>query len=166
MTTPEYSPQEYLRQSLAASATYRALVGAETAAQALRTIHDDEIPPPADGTEYSAAELAALFPCAVLWEESWSHLTVATDAVEESGVVGLVIHFPVTSVIAGSARAISATVRNLFRGITTDLENSANTPGCLHVDKVTMRQPWERTRGEDVESIGDVVLLTLSVEWN
>ena len=62
-------PQEYLRQSLAATATWQGLCGVASAAGALGRIYHDGLPMPEDGQTHQAAELAALRPCAIVYTE-------------------------------------------------------------------------------------------------
>lgn len=70
MTTPAGSlslAQEYLRATVAASATFQALVGADSAAEAIERIYHNGLPKPANGQTHTKAELQAYRPYGVVY---------------------------------------------------------------------------------------------------
>ncbi len=75
-------PEEYLRAMLADSAAFRTLCGAADAAGALDHIYRDGLPPPADGREFTPAELSALRPHAIIFLADSDGLTLDRDSAE------------------------------------------------------------------------------------
>ena len=76
--------QDNLRTQLADSSEFRTLVGAANQAQALDDIYQDVLPDPADGVEYTQAELIALRPYALIGMSdedgfSFEHVSTGTS---------------------------------------------------------------------------------------
>jgi hypothetical protein len=69
-----------LANNLANATTFQEMTGAANAAAALGSIYFGSIPEPANGAQYTEAELAAIWPCAVIATDAMNGFTWRRDA--------------------------------------------------------------------------------------
>lgn len=145
-TGPLSEPLEYLRASLAASATFQTLVGAANATEALDAIYYHAPPPPADGSEYTPEYLSAFRPCAVVsYPESGigesSHVATGSGfGFTRSGRVIVQLWGNATLDEDGKydPSTDALTWGNAVGGIISDIEAVAGVAGYLAIETMTV----------------------------
>ncbi len=154
-----------LRTSLAASATFRAWVGASGASantQALARTHHSVFPSAADREEYTLDELKKLRPCAIVWTESYTAAS-KNDELNE-GVLGVLLFQDVEQDTEDNPTEVSIRLDNVIGGILADMRALTDTAGFLSFDKATS-DAWNRSDKDEVPGGGDVLMCELSLEW-
>ena len=170
MTSPAGSvsiAQELLRTSLADCAAFRTWCGAADAAAALLRIHHEAVTPPATDAEYTAAELAALRPHAIVWtvKHRWRQNAAGTHfETERGGQLQARLVQTVDPAIATDEGEIGRRFMNAVGTIVDQLFDLAGTAGYLAIIDVEMDSPL-RTHPDAVRDLGDVVMVDLNIDW-
>lgn len=116
--------QDNMRNTLADAAGFQSFVGVSTQAAALKKIHDTALPPPEDGSAYTADEIDRRIPCAVLdfAGQDAARLTVisTTDAMG-SGSFEIRLYDDVTAYIADNPEEWTRRALNDVGTIAEDL---------------------------------------------
>jgi len=134
--------QNYLKATLAASATFQTWVEAEDATEALGSIHHDGLPDPTDPDKgYTAAELTALRPYALIWTQEQAGFSLARTAYEtwqESGRLKLLLIQDVPAAIATDIAEADLRWKNTIGQIIDDLAALAGGAGYLAIARIDL----------------------------
>ncbi|MFQ5414661.1 MAG: hypothetical protein ACE5E6_09410 [Phycisphaerae bacterium] len=159
--------QNYLRVTLADSATFRTWVGATDRSGALLHIHDDALPAPRRG-EYTLTELRSLRPYVLVSTIglTWTRDAVS-DAFEFRGSGRLPVRFvqDVDPAITLDEAEMSRTFQNTIGQIIDDIVALAGQPGYLAIERVTLDAGWSRSHKSEYRTEGDVQWWDATVEW-
>lgn len=146
--------------SVSRSATFQTFVGAADAAAALARIHDRVAPWPTNGQEYTAAELAALYPCAVVdvGEYGGTNTGVGAWAARFKAIVTLCEACPTKANLQTAVKDL----RSTGSAILDELQDSAspNDSGCLIFDSSDCDGPFIP---EDYEEEGNPLPVCLDI---
>jgi hypothetical protein len=164
--------EQYLRQTLAASETFRSAVGAGNPAAALAHIYTDDLPPPAGGAAtYSRSDLETLRPFAVVWTEEQDGLRRQADAVSDarnyggSGRLAVLFEQDVPSQVVNDPPEASRRFKNTLGLIIDEMLAVAGTPDYLDIAAITLRGGPTRSHPDAQATEGDFLAALLSVEW-
>ena len=173
MTSPAGSislAQEYLRDTLAASATFQAWVGAASAAAAEASIYQDDLPAPATPPEYTLAELQGYRPMAIIQTDEDGGYLVEQDSAgdgfdfDEHGKLWLCLEGNVSEALANQNAEMLLQFRNTVGQILDDMLALAGTVGYLAMRRVRVFGPF-RTHPDKAARQGDAVWVWLHIEW-
>ena len=162
--------QILLATTLANCAAFRTLVGAADATAALPRIYHDSFPPPPDGADrYSAAQLATIRPCALVYTEDGKGYVIERDAMgtdcwHGSGILHAVIYRTVPAAIADDPGEVDRTFRVIIGDIITQLVAQSETAERLASRKITVSGPY-RTPPDELQVMGDEQAYDLMLEW-
>lgn len=165
--------QELMRKSIAASATFRTLVGAANQSEALERVYGDELPKPTNSTRHSLLELQELRPCAVVWipsnngwqvERNAAGDVASGDCWHSSGMLECAILRNVPEVDKNDPAKVDKDFRVTIGDIVSDLIASSETADRLACHKITVMGPY-RTALDEMLAIGDAQSYNLQVEW-
>ena len=169
-TTPTGSlalAQDYLRASLAASATFRTWVGASGAnanTQALARVHYDAFPEPANDGVYTIDEIEKYRPSVIVWSAPFA---VYPDNEQlTDGSLGVRLMQDVERDTEDNPHEISVRLQNVIGGVLSDIKALSGTAGYLGFNKATLIEPWSRSDPDDVVGGGDVLTCELLIEWS
>ena len=173
MTSPAGSislAQELLRDTLAASATFRTWTGTISAAAAEARIYHDDLPVPADKAEYTLAELVAYRPMAIIQTDEDGGYVVEQDSVgssfdfDEHGKLWLCLEQAVSVALATQNAELLLQFRNTFGQILDDIRALAGTPGYLAIRRARVFGPY-RMHPDKSTRQGDAVWVWIHIEW-
>lgn len=165
--------QEIARQTLAACASFRTLVGAADSTAALLRIYHDALPKPASGgAQHTLAEMNALRPCAIVYTEPDRGFRRVRDAMGDvgssawhsSGIIHLVIFRNVPTADKDNPSLVDTAFRTVIGSIQDEIVALSETAGYLDSNAITLSGPW-RTELTELNSIGDAQACELVVEW-
>jgi len=159
-----------LKSSLSNSSTFKTWVGASTAAQALKAIHQSAVRPPDDGREYTTAALRNLEPFVLVWDEGGSKDKGKAGGGHEflpSGRFGLRFYWRLPTEIRKHPAEVDLRFNNAVGGVIDDLCSAGlgATADRLDVDRVEWG-PIRRYRRSKVIGQDDVVYKDVTVEWS
>lgn len=162
--------QERARLTLADSTTFRTLVGAAGQAAALTCIYHDGLPPPANGSDHSLAELQGYRPFAIVWTHPDNGHVLARDSGglggshQERGVILIDFEWDVATALADDRQAIALQAHNAIGNIKKEMLALAGE--YPYLDIMEIRQAgYYRTRAQDVPRFGDAVSYQLECHW-
>jgi hypothetical protein len=162
---------ENLRTTLADCSTFRNGVGAGDAPTALEHVFYEALPPPAEGSEYSAAELVGYRPYALVSMEVENGFQAAADAhgshfeFDESGVLSVWFEDNVEPSIAEQHGEISRRFLNVVGSIVDELQALAGTGGYLAAQAIEVVMGPGRGALDERSAQGDYVALRLRIAW-
>jgi len=161
--------QEYLRTALADCSTFQAWVGAADQAEALARIYHEALPAPANGNEYTLAELQAYRPFALIWtseQNGYSKRRLAVGTWAESGRIMIRLEEDVDPQIANDPAEVARRFRNTIGQIIDEL-CALTDPGAgyLVFHTVTVEAGPIRTEEDEARTLGDAQAVELSVEY-
>jgi len=163
--------QDLLRTTLGDCATWRTWVGASGAsaqAQARARIHDEALPPPANGDQYGRDELRALRPYALIGTNRFGSIsTAASSSLEhdDSGELTLRLVWEIPDNIIDDHAAISREFLNGVGQIWDELLALAGQAGYLAISQIDMPEPWQRNEQDAAETEGNEATVDLVVGW-
>lgn len=165
--------REHLRAMLAASTAFQAWVGAtgedaaaKTAA-AMGSIHYESLPLPAEEAEvYSAEEVAAYWPYAILFSDGYQIRPVATESHRDGGIFGLQL-VGLADETAGNAPNETTTIfENSVMQVLEDLAALREQAGSLDFSELQVMGGPVRSRPDDIAAGGrDELALTVRIPW-
>lgn len=164
--------RSYLAEMLAECAAFQAFVGASgsgAAAQAAARIHHTCLPPPA-GEKYTAAELSAYRPFALVSTaptEGLRRVLDAADSFGSSGRIEIKLEQDVDTEIAADPAEIEQRFENAVGAIIDELcaRAAPGHAGELAFNAISLTAgPW-RPMVEAYEEQGDYIACELMVEW-
>lgn len=168
-TTSLGKAREHLRAMLAASSTFQAWVGVDEedvpTTAALASIWYETLPLPAEGMSYSAAEVAAYWPYALIALEDYAIAPVASESHRDGGV------FLVQLVgLADDAENDPDETITIFENVTAqiveDLASLSEQAGYLELGDLRIVGGPVRARPEDIVAGGrDELTLNVRVPW-
>lgn len=157
--------------TLSNCAAFQTFVGAADAAEALLRIHYAALPAPADGQQYTAAELAALRPFALIWTSEREgferrRIAVGTDGFEfgESGRLQLELVRTVPTLGADEPALVEREFLNAIGQIIDNLCTLAGQGGYLAIERLSLDEAW-RTHPDLANEIGDETGARLAAQW-
>ncbi len=158
--------RQYLRSGLADSASFRTWCGAANQAAALAHIFYDALPLPAANAEiYSAAEITARWPYAVIYVIDSARTRDAHDTFRAGGIFGVQLCQEVAAGDVAQPDEIAVKLLNAVEGMIQDLEALIHTNGYLDFDEVAIAGPPRRAHPDDVAGGLDEIELDLTVSW-
>jgi hypothetical protein len=169
--------QNIARATLAACASFQALVGAEAAdeeyriVQALEHIYHDAFPSPeSQRAEHTRAELTALRPCAIVYTEDNQGWVVERDAVGNEdcwnayGQVHLVVFRNVPEEDEYDPSKVDTDFRTVIGNIAAEIIGLSETAPYLAANRIVVSGP-HRTSLTELKDIGDAQQAELIVSW-
>jgi hypothetical protein len=162
--------QETLRATLAAVTAFQALVDAEDAAQALASIHQDELPAPVDDNEFSGAELVDHRPYAVIRTAPGGfHKSRIAGGdqffFDEGGTLELqIVQDTPVSVVKDPAEA-QLRWMNTIGLIVDGLCDLAGTSGYLDITEISLQDGPGRIHPDYRETEGDTQGVVMLIRW-
>lgn len=161
-------PQEYLRVTLADSATFRTWVGAATQAAALAKIHHEALPPGA-GPEHTLAELQAARPCVIVWtrpEDGFTRIMDAVNPPNQYSQVGSLMARFLDDVTASQGEAeIAIQFKNRLGVVLDEMGELAGLPGYLNIIRMSLvLGPWRTPPGEALRQ-GEYIGADVRFDW-
>lgn len=161
--------QEYLRITLANSATFQALVEhVDDVDSTKESIYHEGLPAPADGDAYTAAELEAYRPYAVVStreEQGFGKRRDALGAFVDSGFLMLEIVRTSPEDLLDDRAELDLTWRNIIGQILDELEALAGTAGMLDIKALNLVAGPDRMHPDPAEAQGDTQFATVEVHW-
>lgn len=170
-TSPAHSislAKQYLKAALAASATFQAWTGSADSAEAAARIYREALPRPDSAREYTAAELSALRPYAIVGTLGYRSDADAGGAERERWATGRLLLRLVMDVPAEAAEdeeELSIQFENVIGGIERDLYATSGLAGYLDVRGFELPAPYMRTHPDQVNTEGDAVGVEIVIEW-
>ena len=164
--------QEFLRTTIANSATFQTLVGAGDAATALASIYHEALPPPAgNATEPALAELQCYRPVACGWTneeeggciKSLQSISTRSDF-REAGQLFAFSEEDVPIGIANDPSEVDLQFKNTVGQIIDDVCLLAGQAGYLAFNQIASSGPF-RTHENAVKTEGDAQSMLLRFDW-
>jgi hypothetical protein len=150
--------EENLRLTLADCARFRTWTTASDQAKALARIYIDSLPnPPNDADSYSADELVALRPFAIVMtarQSGYSRGRVATETYPEAGKMAIAFEENVPASLADDVPALERQFKNTLGVIIDEMLGLAYQAGYLAIDLITFSGPV-RCLKDDAVGEGD-----------
>lgn len=163
---------ENLRVILANCTAFQSWVGAGNAATALEHIFYEALPPPAEGGEYSLAELQAYRPFALVGMEAEDGFYTRSDAQGAGfewdlggGRLSLWLEENVEPSIALDAAEVSRRFCNTIGAIIDELCDLSGTATYLALHSVRVLMGPGRGDKAERATQGDYVAMRLGIEW-
>ena len=164
--------QEYLRTTLADSAAFRTFVGAsgsEAQTQALNRIHHEGLPLEKVGETFTASELRALRPCAIVWIDDggagYSTTALAAGVWSDRGSLHVELQWDVPDEIRGDMDEADRRFKSLVGQIIADIKVLAYAGGYLACEEISLVEGPVHIHPDDESSQGDYVWVRLHVTW-
>lgn len=162
--------EDYLKATLAASATFRTLVEAEDAEAAEASIHNDALPAPAaaDGV-YTKTELEGYHPYALVDTDPDGGYQMVFSAVGAGGyeygdsgklILRLARLVPADTDVA----AVERSWKNTIGQILTEMGDVAGTAGYLAITGMTLVS-LDRFHPDNEPGMGDAQGATVAIDW-
>lgn len=171
MTAPSGGPSlalDYLKTTLANSAAFQTLVGAEDATEAKASIYLHSLPVPADANQYTLAELTGYRPYALLWTTRYEGAHEASDSAHrfrENGAMSMQIEQDVASAITTNNAEVELRWENTIGNIIGELFDLAGQAGYLAITRISANDGLHRTHPDQYATLGDSQWADLEVEW-
>lgn len=166
-------PGQYLENMLAACSAFQTWVGAEDATEAAASIYQEGLPAPSGGADaYTAAQLAALRPYAVIYQDAerrgWRRSRIGEGAWVDAGRLLVVLKQTSTDANDGEPTAdanvvFKNTVGSIVSGLCDLRDNSGS--GYLMIEEIGIEDgPYWPDKRQSVAQ-GLWVAMDLFVEW-
>jgi hypothetical protein len=165
--------EDYLRTTLANCARFRTWAGVADVPAALAKIFPCGVPEPdalPNGSipdSYTADQLTALRPFALLWADEnngWRTGRVATEAWDEAGQLFIALEQAIDPALVHDRAGMDRRFKNHLGVIANELTELAYQGGFLAIDQIIVRGPW-RAHPDDVKHEGDHLFAHLQVTW-
>lgn len=165
--------EDYLRTTLANCARFRTWCGAIDVPAALARIYPCGLPEPAASPNgeipesYTAAQLTALRPFALLWADEqagWRTGRVASEAWDEAGQLYIAFEQAIDPALKRDMAGQDRRFKNDLGVIANELSVLAYQAGYLAIDQIVVRGPW-RAHPDDVKHEGDHLYANMQVTW-
>lgn len=146
--------EQYLANSLAASARFQTWVDAADATEALGSIYFTTLPSPENGNKFDSDELAALFPCALIYTDEQiqgSVMRKTGSLVYQGG--GLVAFRLYEAIAADNDLTFSEMERrwkNTVGAIINDVAAVSETADCLAATEIAVTEIYRADKDEVV----------------
>ncbi len=151
--------EELCRLTLADSARWRTWCDAADQDEALEHIYIDAITLPTGRQKWTAKELTALRPYALVYIEPHTRHTIAVSSYAKFSTVHLIIHDAVDPDNANDPSEIGRLFKNNYGTVLDEMCVLANQGGYMPFREVQIAQSWERTPPEQRKSDGDAVAI-------
>jgi hypothetical protein len=163
--------REHLAAMLAASATFRAWVGATgddeaaKSAAAAESIWYESLPLPEAGITYSAAEIAKYWPYALIATEDYAARRVANATYEDGGVF-LVQLVGLADDAGNDPNETTVLFENTAAQIVEELAGMSEEAGYLEIADLRIVGGPVRAQPEDIAAGGrDEMTLNVRIQW-
>ncbi len=161
---------QYAKQMLAASATFRTLVGAADQAEAEAKIYLEGLPEPADNADvYSESELAAYRPYAIVWGDESGGLAkrrIGAAAWEDSGRTVLLIGQAAPDVDrADGDRSWANTVGQIVDELCDLVDTDGGAKRYLVFNVLQIEQGPGRWHPDYAAGEGEEQFVVITLEW-
>lgn len=159
---------EHLAAMLAAAPSWQTWTGAADAATARGRVHFDELPPNADGRDYTREELIALRPFAIVGVTQFHRGRGGSPVALDSGALVMIVEDNVPEEIAAHGQEVALRFLNNLGALIDDLHDLANAgmqAGYLLIDEIDMPDGFMRQDPGKVEADGDAAWAVLTIAW-